>query len=217
VVGEKMLNIAFIIKKLEELSMKLKTTFKKINTKKEVLKTSISKFKTFFMSIKPCTRIKKKGRTFISLNDLRIHNKLLVVVSIVGLIPIIVLSMLIGNSASNKIEDEVLKSNELFTTLTKKRINEYFYNREVDGQILAKSRIISEGIEILNRFENNQVEDQRIMDDFKTYLDVVLEKHEYTDVFLTNKYGEVIFSNRYEKIDIAPLIFSGNFSKKETI
>jgi len=194
--------------------MKLKTAFKKANTKKEVLKRSISKVKTFLMSIKPGTGIKKEDRTFISLNDLRIHNKLLVMVSIVGLIPIIILSMLIVNSASEKIEDEVLKSNELFTALTKERINQYFYNREVDGQILAKSRIISEGIEILNRFENDQVEDQRIMDDFKTYLDVVLEKHEYTDVFLTNKYGEVIFSNRYEKIDIAPLIFSGNFSEK---
>ncbi|AOY78225.1 methyl-accepting chemotaxis protein [Clostridium formicaceticum] len=158
--------------------------------------------------------MKENSRVFVNLNDLKIHNKLLAMVSITGLIPIIVLSILIVNNASSKIEDEILKANQLFTTLTKERINEYFYNREVDGQTLAKSKIISEGIEELNRFDSSGLEEQKIMDDFQKYLDVVLEKHEYTDIFLTNKYGEVIFSNRYEKIDIAPLVFSGDFCEK---
>ncbi len=194
--------------------MKIKTSFRKITNKKEVLQRNINRFKIFFMRIKPLNKIKKKKRVFNSLNDFKIQNKLLVMVSIVGLIPIIILSILIVNSASNKIESEVLKSNELFTTLTKERINKYFYNREVDGQILANSRIISEGIENFNQFGDDDIEEKRIIDDIKSYLDVVLEKHEYTDIFLTNKYGEVIFSNRYEKIDIAPLVFSGDFSEK---
>lgn len=173
-----------------------------------------SKFENLFRGIQFTKRIKKSNKKFFNLNDLKIHNKLLAMVFISGFIPIIILSVLIINNASNKIETEVLKTSELFTILTKERINEYFYNREVDGKILAKSRIISEGIEALNGFDNNELEKQKIMDDFQTYLDVVLEKHEYTDVFLTNKYGEVIFSNRYEKIDIAPLVFSGDFCEK---
>lgn len=155
-----------------------------------------------------------KNIRFINLNDVKIYGKLLIMVFITVLIPITALSVLFINNASDKIEDEVLKGNELFTALTKERIDEYFYNREVDAKILAKSKIISGGIEKLNSFNSSESEEKEIMDGFKKLSNVALENHGYTDIFLTNKYGEVAFSNNYEKIDIAPLIFSGDFCSK---
>lgn len=169
------------------------------------------KLRNPFKAIKFINKMKEPEKGFMFLNNIKIRNKLLVMVFITGFIPITILSMLIMNNASRKIEIEILKSNELFTTLTHERINEYFYNREVDGKMLASSKIIRDGIEELNSFNKNESEKQIILKEFQSYLDIAIEKHEYTDIFLTDKYGEVIFSNRYAKLDIAPLIFSGDF------
>lgn len=173
------------------------------NKSKSILKYKKSNFK-----------IDINSRCFLNLNDFKIHNKLLIMVFIAGLIPIIILSTLIVNNASKKIENEVIKSNELFTTLTKERVEQYFYNREVDGQILAKSRIVSEGIEKLNSFHTDELEKQKIMEEFKLFLDGALYKHGYTDIFLTNKYGEIAFSKKYEILNLAPIVFSGDFCDK---
>lgn len=181
---------------------------------KNISKAISSKIKNLINFIGNIDMMKKNKKGFINLNNFKIHSKLLFMVFITVLVPITALSILFINSASGKIENEVLKGNELFTELTKERIDEYFYNREVDAKILANSKIISGGIEKLNNFDNSESEKQKIIDDFKEFLDVALENHEYTDIFITDKYGEVTFSNRYEKIDIAPLVFSGDFCGK---
>lgn len=148
------------------------------------------------------------------LKDLKIHMKLLIMVLITGLLPIILLSSISINRSSKEIEREIIKGNQLFSALTIDRINEYFYNREGDGYMLAESKTISQGIEILNRFDVDPVEKEGITTDFMVYLQEVIEKYQYTDIFLTDSYGEVIFSNKYNKIDIAPLVFSGDFLDK---
>ncbi len=181
---------------------------------KNVSAAMLRKIKHLINFIMNIDILKKNKISFINLNDFKIHGKLLFMVFITVLVPITALSILFINNASGKIENEVLKGNELFTALTKERIDEYFYNREVDAKILSKSKIISEGIEKLNNFDSSEAEKQKIVDDFKEFLDVALKNHEYTDIFLTDKYGEVTFSNKYDKLDIAPLTFSGDFCKK---
>ncbi|SCY29896.1 methyl-accepting chemotaxis protein [Alkaliphilus peptidifermentans] len=156
----------------------------------------------------------KRSNKSSVINNLKIKNKLLVLVVIAGLVPIILLSGLSIRIASNEIQMEVLMRNQLFTNLTVDRLNEYFYNREGDGDILAGSKMVRQGIERMNTFNTSQEEETEIMAEFHNYLSNAIEKYQYTDIFLTNMYGEVIFSNRYEKNHIAPLVFSGNFVGK---
>lgn len=161
-------------------------------------------------------RLQKLKGWFLSLhlNDFKIQKKLLFMALVTGLLPMILISTISIQSSSNKIEDEIVKGNHLFTTLTIDRMNEYFYNREGDGNILAGSRTISDGIDRLNLLDTDEEEKEAIMEEFTYYLSDVIEKHQYTDIFLTNLYGEVIFSYRYNRNDIAPLVFSGDFSSK---
>ncbi|MBM7615008.1 methyl-accepting chemotaxis protein [Alkaliphilus hydrothermalis] len=157
----------------------------------------------------------KGGRiNFSVLNNFKIRNKLLLMVLATGLIPIILLSGLSINNASSEIEKEVLKGNQVFTTLTQERINEYFYTREGDGKVLASSTIVREGVKKLNGFDIPQSEKEEIIIELEGYLSTVLEQYQYTDVFLTDKYGEVVFSVKYDKLDMAPLVFSGIFTEK---
>ncbi|MGE4283655.1 MAG: methyl-accepting chemotaxis protein [Clostridia bacterium] len=160
------------------------------------------------------TRFMKNIKDFINLNNFKISIKLLAMVILTSLLPIIILSWLNISNSSNEIKNEIFKGNQLYTTLTNERINQYFYTREGDAELLAESRIIREGIEKINGFNMSEDENQKVLNDFKNLLNTVLQKYQYTDVFLTNKYGEVSFSINYDKIDIAPLVVSGDFSNK---
>ena len=42
-------------------------------------------------------------------------------------------------------------------------------------------------------------------------LNILLQKYKYTDIFLTNKYGEAAFSINYDKLDLAPWFFQRIF------
>jgi methyl-accepting chemotaxis protein len=175
----------------------------------KILKKSIN-FKNLFKNVKSI----KFSKELMSLNNYKIHTKLLAIVILTGFLPIIILSWFNISSSSNEIRNAIFKGNQLYTTLTNERINQYFHAREGDAEILTRSRIISEGIEKLNSFDINENEKQKFLDDFNRLLSIPLEKYEYTDIFLTNKYGEVAFSINYSKLDLAPLVTSGKFSGK---
>lgn len=183
------------------------------------LKGINSKFK--IKDIKSKLRIKdvkgynilKKIR-ILKLENLKIHNKLILMVLLTVLIPFIVLSYIFMNNASIKMKEQILNGNELYTALTKERMDDYFYNREADARILANSKVVSEGVAKLNNFNTTKIEEEEISKSFKKFLDLAIESHDYTDIVITNKYGEIVFSNKYEKNDMAPLMVAGDFKEK---
>ncbi|HYE10325.1 MAG TPA: methyl-accepting chemotaxis protein [Patescibacteria group bacterium] len=177
---------------------------------KGMMKQNIDRFNSLFRDVKHAN-IKKD---FIHFNNLKIRTKLLVMVILTGLFPIIILSWLNISSSSNEIKNAIFKGNQLYTTLTNERINQYFHAREGDAKILTGSRIVSEGIEKINSFNVSEDEKQRLVNDFSQLLNIPLQKYKYTDIFLTNQYGEVVFSINYNKLDLAPLVFSGDFTTK---
>ncbi|MBS3994548.1 MAG: methyl-accepting chemotaxis protein [Alkaliphilus sp.] len=181
---------------------KFKCTFK---DKKLFKNKKLFKDKKFF---------NKNFEDFAIFNNIKIRNKLLIMVAITGLVPIILLSWLSIDNASKEIEKEIFKGNQVFTTLTTERINEYFYSREGDGRVLANSNSVREGVAKLNDSNYTKLEKEEITAELLRYLNIAIVQYEYTDIFLTDKYGEVIFSSKYNKLDIAPLVFSGKFNEK---
>jgi methyl-accepting chemotaxis protein len=135
-------------------------------------------------------------------------------VLITSVVPIVLISGIAVNSVSENIRNEIYKSNQLFTTMTKERINEYFSSREGDAKLLAESQIIRQGIEELNTFSKSDAEELKINENFEYLLNVALEKYDYTDIILTNKYKEVIYSLNYEPLDMAPLAVTGDVINK---
>lgn len=156
----------------------------------------------------------ENSKNYLYLNNFKMRTKLLYMVILTSLLPIILLSWLNISNSSNEIKKEIYKGNQLYTTLTKERINQYFSTREGDAELLAESRSISEGIEKLNSFSISEVENANIIEEFTRILNIPLNKYNYTDIFLTNKYGEVVYSINYNKLDLAPLVVSGDYTKK---
>lgn len=150
------------------------------------------------------------------LSHIKIHWKLLIMVLLTGLLPLLILSSIAVNTVGTEIKNEIFKSNELFSTLTKDRIANYFYTRAGDAKLLAESRIIREGVEILNTFSASDERMNQINSDFKYLMEIALEKYGYTDIFVTNKYKEVVYSVKYDKLDMAPVAAAGDFIEKSS-
>lgn len=203
--------------RMKGLSVRIFTPVKLLFNKLKLNRGRIKPINTINkMKKKPIANGRKKtiNQRASLLDNLKIRYKLLLMIVVTGLIPIIILSSLSIQSSSTSIENEILKGNQLYTNLTTERINDYFYNREGEGKVLAGSKLISEGLEALNQYSLSRAEEEELLKSFSKYSSPIIEKHKYTDIFITNMYNEVVYSNTYQRNDIAPLAFSGDFVDK---
>ncbi len=146
--------------------------------------------------------------------NLRLRTKLVLMAVVVSLIPI---GFLTAHNMSNSvsiIEQGVYSKNQLYISMTHDRINQYFRSREIDAEILTTSSNVSHGIERLNTFNAEPDEISKIESDFKSLLAEPVEAYNFTDIFLTNKYKEIVYSLNYDKLDLSPLVFSNDFVDK---
>ncbi|MDN5351182.1 MAG: methyl-accepting chemotaxis protein [Clostridiales bacterium] len=143
--------------------------------------------------------------------SLKIRTKLILLVIVTGLIPVLALSYFSINRSDSEIRNEVSESNQLFATATKARMETYFHSREGESELLAGSRIVRDGLEQLNTFSVKGDALERIERDFKDLLSTAIGSYGYTDIFLTNQYKEVVYSVNYNKLDLSPLVVSGDY------
>lgn len=137
-----------------------------------------------------------------------IRNKLMLLVLLASLVPMLLFGALAIGTAGQVIENEILSGSRLYTTMTKTRLESFFHAREGDGRLLASSRILRENLEVLNAFAADREEKARMADQFHAFLSQAIVQYGYTDLFLTNGYGEVVHSQHYQPLDLAPLVAS---------
>ncbi len=170
----------------------------------------------FFKREKKISRL-WKWNSFIGIfrfSNVRFRGKLIGMALVVSIIPILIVSIYNMNNSTTIIEKGIYTKNHLYTQMAKERIKEYFSSREVDAKMLVQSKDVSYGVEILNTFSASNEEKEIIEKDFKSLLKVPVEEYGFTDIFITNKYGEVVYSLNYNSLDLAPLVFSNDFVSK---
>ncbi|WP_430883434.1 methyl-accepting chemotaxis protein [Fusibacter sp. JL216-2] len=155
-----------------------------------------------------------KGLIDLRFSNLKLRTKLVLMAVAVSLIPIAFLTVYNTSNSVSIIEDGVYSKNQLYLSMTHDRINEYFKSREVDANILTTSSNVSRGIERLNTFDADPSELRQIEKDFEDILMEPVEAYGFTDIFLTNKYKEVVYSLNYNTLDLSPLVFSDDFVDK---
>ena len=147
-------------------------------------------------------------------SSLKIQTKLLLMVLLTSLIPLAILGVVSVNKSSVEIQKEIYNQNQLFTNLSQERIQNYFSSREGDSMLLAESKIVRDGLETLNGFNATSQEKLNIEADFRHIFKTALDQYSYTDIFLTNMYNEVVYSQNYDKLDMAPLVVAGDYCEK---
>ena len=156
----------------------------------------------------------KEGLTSLRFSNLKLRTKLVLMAVAVSLLPIAFLTLYNTSYSVDIIEDGVYSKNQLYLSMTHDRINEYFKSREVDANILTTSSNVSHGIERLNTFDADPSELKQIETDFEDLLKEPVVEYGFTDIFLTNKYKEVVYSLNYNTLDLSPLVFSNDFVDK---
>lgn len=140
------------------------------------------------------------GEELDKVKNLKMGIKLISVVVLTGIIPLLVLGLISYTSATTELENSVLKTNTVFSTVAASRLESYFFEREGDGVVIATSKSIVDNVDILSRDNNTARKIFIAKKELQTYLDVTCEKYGYTDIFLTDKYGNVIFSTKLKEL-----------------
>ncbi|MFZ7119560.1 MAG: methyl-accepting chemotaxis protein [Eubacteriaceae bacterium] len=140
------------------------------------------------------------------MKNFKMRSKLIIMAVLVGFIPIIVISLMTFMTASNELETSILKTNTVFTTLTKGKLFSFFAQRMGDGRVIAHSDSVVESIEILASDLSNKSEKDEAYEKIDEYLKLTLNEYGYTDIFITNDKGKVIYTvNMKESLDGADL------------
>lgn len=147
----------------------------------------------------------------IKFGNYKLRSKLIAMAIVVSLIPIFLVSYYNISNSIALIEEAVFSKNQLYIKMTHERIHEYINSREIDASVLSSSVNISKGLDVLNTFNVEVSQQRQIENDFKEILSEPLEQYGFTDIFITNKYSEIVYSLNYDKLDLCPLVFSNNF------
>ncbi|HBY19920.1 MAG TPA: hypothetical protein DEG71_02755, partial [Clostridiales bacterium] len=130
--------------------------------------------------------------------NLKMQNKLLMMFFITGILPIFVIAIYVLYKGEGNIKEEVKKSNILYANLSKDSLNRYFNERKVNGEVLANTKRLHEGLIYYN--QNGDGRDWEMhyksIDDALLY---ALKMYGYTDIFSTDIKGNVVYSATLKK------------------
>lgn len=131
-----------------------------------------------------------------NMKNFKMKLKLLIMALIVGIIPLILMSSIIYLNMSKELQKSVLKANDVFLDLSKERMSAFFSERKGDGYVLAGSESISLNLEkILSpSFSNND----EYLNHMNNFLNVAVKNYGFSDIFITDKEGNVISSVNYQ-------------------
>ncbi len=135
--------------------------------------------------------------------------KLIALFLVVGLIPVLVISVLAYNNSQNNIRGEVLSAMEMYAGITDESLTSYFQEREGDARVLATTRDVYQSLYILQggAHQGNTIGEpgdvtdplwlsrMEILDDLAP---TVLEEYGYADFFITDTDGRSVYATSSE-------------------
>lgn len=128
------------------------------------------------------------------MKNLKMKTKLIVMAFIVAVIPMVVVGVLTFTSASKALETSVLKTNTVFSTLTKEQLASFFGERKGDGNVIADADSVRRTLEVLESPGASQAEKQKALARMDAYLTMTLGEYGYTDIFVTDVVGDVLYT-----------------------
>ncbi|MCZ0704663.1 methyl-accepting chemotaxis protein [Natronobacillus azotifigens] len=131
--------------------------------------------------------------------NLKVKNKMLVLVFCVSVLPLIVITTILYNGAKENLTEQVLSGNEVFLELTKSKINNYFNERAGDGHVFAMT--MYDEIENFHQTERNSAEWVDNYNDLDDTLHTTLDAYGFTNIYITDEVGEITFATVQKEIE----------------
>ncbi len=129
------------------------------------------------------------------MKNLKMRTKLILMITIIGILPMLALTGISSTIAAMELEDAVLKSNVVFSTLTKDQLSSFFAERLGDGRVIAGTDNVVSKTQTLSSPSGNVFGRRGAYDTLDDYLTMVNEQFGYTSIYITNRDGEVIIAS----------------------
>ncbi len=130
---------------------------------------------------------------------------------LVGIVPLAAIAVISYTQASQNIEDEVYNAIDMFADITEEQFDDFYAEREGDGQVLATTRDVYQSLNIYHgegreevSYETEEGEEVLVQeaDDWQdripildTLMPVVAEEYGFSQLFISNLEGEVIYDS----------------------
>ena len=129
------------------------------------------------------------------INRLSLKVKLIALFLLVGLVPMGVIGLLSYNRAQGEIENEAYMKLALYADIADAQLEDYFAEREGDAVVLANTRDVYQGLNILQEAEGDITDSRWLqrLDILEGLAAAVAQEYGYSDFFITNTEGLVVF------------------------
>jgi methyl-accepting chemotaxis protein len=128
------------------------------------------------------------------MKNLKMRVKLIVLAIMVGLIPMIIIGGVTFFSADKELETAIYKTNNVFATLTRDQLIAFFSERKGDGSVIAASDSLVYTLRTIGDYSKSKEEKKEALTHMGDYLDLTLNEYGYTDIFVTDTKGKVIYA-----------------------
>ncbi len=128
------------------------------------------------------------------MKNLKMRTKLILMSVLIGFLPIGIISFMAFNSANAELQSSVLKSNSIFSALTRDQLGSYFAERRGDGNVLACSESVEGSMEVLTDRTKGKSEKDTALLELENYLSITLMEYGYGNIFVTDKTGNVLYA-----------------------
>lgn len=125
------------------------------------------------------------------MKNLKLRQKLIIFSVIVGLIPILIISIRTFSISSNGLEEEISNTSDVIVSINQQRMEDYFLSKNAESQVIVSNKLLQDNMETLL---NDGTIDEKGIDAIRKYLMFTTSTYDYTDVFLTDQKGTVIES-----------------------
>lgn len=128
------------------------------------------------------------------MKNINMKFKLIIMVIIAGIIPTILIGFFIGLNSDKTLTERTYITNKVFANSVKNNLNSFFLERAGDGKVVSNSDDIRINLEMINNSEN-------LDDAYKEldeHLEVVLKEYGYTDIYITDTTGRVVFAKVFK-------------------
>jgi len=130
------------------------------------------------------------------MKNLRMRFKLIVMAVAIGFIPMLIIGGVTNFSASEQLKTSILQTNTVFASLTVDQLKAYFAERKGDGIVIANSESIIRNVASIENENLSAAYKERAVEGIENFLSITAEEYGYTDIFIVNKEGVVIFSTK---------------------
>ncbi|OIJ10234.1 hypothetical protein BKP35_14105 [Anaerobacillus arseniciselenatis] len=129
--------------------------------------------------------------------NLSLKVKMIGLFLLVGILPLIVVSFLNYNAASNNVREEILAKNNMYQELVSSELDEYFEFRKRNAELLAETPGVYQSLQVLveqngDTTSSEWLEREAVLSEL---VDSAVEKMDYLLMYFTDVEGNVIYSD----------------------